>query len=110
MTCNIDFHIQLATIMLNLVGKTGPITIDTCAVDHNYALQNEISDEKIKELTEQGIFTVGKNNSVVTKDDLVEVLEQIGEYLSDEVFENGRSYWFEGFYPSNNALCFRWGS
>ena len=110
MTCT-DCMVQLASFMVSLVDESGPITIDTKVVYHNWHLKNELGIEKAKKLEEEGIFTIGKPNSKITKIEIITTLQLMKEYLKKADFDNSRSYWFEGIYKKNmNNYYFRWGS
>ena len=105
-------EIQLATILIDMLGHHGPITIDTCVVEHNYYnLVNQLGQNAVDQLEKEGIFTIGHQNLKITKDEILSCLGKIDEYISQNVFDNERIYFFEGIRGSKESgYYFRWGS
>jgi hypothetical protein len=93
-------------MVLHMIGRTGPLTIDTEIAQHNILLSAKESEKyAIKD-----IFIVGTAGKKVERGDITKVLEQIKAYRNNKVFDNGRSYAFEGIEYKNGSYNYCWGS
>lgn len=96
-----------ATEVLNLakeiVGKKGPIHIDTRVYAHNIFLKEDRSNEDS--------VVLGADQTEVTVAQLVDLFEQLNSLVDALSDETDRTYFFEGFTKhAADKFSLNWGS
>lgn len=113
----LDSEIELVKSFLQICGQEGPIVIDTQIAAHNYMLEDKLKDtgkeNQWKKHIKEDKFTIGKEGENITPNDIYLFLDYAKKRGKRKVFDNGRSYFFEGIMPSKQKdvhyeLC--WGS
>jgi hypothetical protein len=89
--------------MCEVVGKTGPIYLDTRIIDHAFEQNDPLSCD---------VITVGKNGKVITIKDVKRAFDRIqNKKLFKRYFELERTYVFEGINrKSDQTYQIMWGS
>ena len=95
--------VEILTIANEIIGKNGPIEIDSGIYSHNNDMdENEKGSD---------IYILGKDGSVITFEQLIKLLGQLDELVNDLMDNTGRSYYFEGLEQTpDDKLVMSWGS
>lgn len=92
--------LEIAMFAIDLIGKIGIVTVDTGIAEHNIFLEDSVMEE----LRPKDIMTIGwHEHERITKRDVKRFLKLVAKRMRAEVFNNGRSYFFEGIYPTNTG-------
>ena len=93
--------------LTQIIGKPGPITIDTQIISHNFVEESWAKQNGVDE-----VFVVGEQGKEVTLEDVLRFFCALREdERLQEVLENGRTYFFEGVeMVGEKKLMFCWGS
>lgn len=107
-----DFNIvNTANFVIDILDQDGGIKFNTAMVDHNYDLANDISKSEFKQLKNHQTIIIGVKGQPITKNDIKTFLTTLYNYMQQEVFQNGRSYCFEGIHKvKHNKYEIHWGS
>lgn len=102
---------DVAIFAVDLIGKEGGIKFNTCMVEHNYDLENELSTATYRALEQEQTFRIGKKGEPITKKQVREFLGKLQKYIERDVFQNGRTYFFEGIEKrGSTSYAIMWGS
>jgi hypothetical protein len=89
-----------------IVGKEGPIYLNTGIIEHNFANP-----------TKRDVIKIGEKDKIIDLNDIIQALENIQNNMDfQKAFDSGRSYFFEGYNKNNNVskkdydYSFYWGS
>ncbi|WP_113905741.1 hypothetical protein [Aliidiomarina celeris] len=94
---------EVLSLAQELVGKQGPIELNTGIYDHNIFLEEDRSAEDI--------VVLGEDKSEITFAQLIELFEQLDSLVDDLSDETERSYFFEGITKNSaTSYSFNWGS
>lgn len=103
--------IDLAVITNNLIGKNGGVRFYTQMVDHNIRLAGTIPDREYRRLDRQQRIIIGTNGIPITTNDIQEFLTTLRDQVALDVFDNGRTYNFEGIEEiTPRKYMILWGS
>ncbi len=92
---------EILKLSSNIVGRSGPIKIDSGVYEHNLFLEEH---EKLCD-----VRVLGEVGRKVTFDELINLLSELNNIIDN--FNDGRSFCFEGIYKiSDNHFAFEWGS
>ena len=112
-----DFNIAnekgLANFVIDIIGRDGGIKFNTEMVSHNGHLYNEIPKTDMKELKNGETIYIGIKGQPITKEHIKTFLMTLDQYLQLKVFQNGRSYCFQGIYSrssKNRKYYISWGT
>jgi len=95
--------IEILVVASEIVGKKGPIEIDSRIYSHN------INMEDLDKGNDSN--TLGENGKKVTFEELIELITKLNDLIENLVDETGRSYCFEGIEKvSGNKFVMLWGS
>lgn len=87
----------------DIVGKTGPITLDTRVYAHNILLDEDRSSEDQ--------IVLGEGGTAVTFATVIALFEQLNELVDELSDDSGRTYFFEGITKHSAAhFSLNWGS
>ena len=93
----VDTHFTaLASFAIELIGKNGGIRLNTTVFDENEDLQNTLMGEEIEKLECDQIISIGIEGQPITKKQVETFLEQLNDYINQEVFANDKVYTFCG--------------
>jgi hypothetical protein len=84
----------LVKVTMDWLDQQGPFFLDTQMQRHNHLTEEEEEGLTARGLTD--VFKCGKEGHIVTKGDIHEFIKKVISYMDDEVFNNGRSYFFGG--------------
>ncbi len=103
----VDYNmIDLSEMSVSLIGKMGPIKVDTQVAAHNSNLM-----KNVKRLLKADVIVVGSEGVAITPADVLDFLTKAKKHMQRETFDNGRSYHFEGIGQSGETnYYFLWGS
>ena len=105
------YNIELSTFIIDIFGKKGPKMIDTQIAEHNFFLEEDLGEEKYQKLVEEDKMGIGREGKNINKTDLRKFLKAFEERQSLEVFNNDRTYSFEGIeIVDDNNYEITWGS
>jgi len=94
---------EILLVANEIVGKKGPIAIDSRIYRHNINMQE---CEK-----EDDLYILEENGNKVTFEELIELITKLNNLVDNLVDETGRSYLFEGIEKlSDNKFIMSWGS
>ena len=93
--------IDIAIFANGLIGRNGGIRFCDRLTDHNIYLSEEISSEEYQELEQQQLIVIGVSYLPITPLDIGEFLGKLRDRLELKVFDNGRTYIFEGIHEIN---------
>ena len=100
----LGFDTTLASALLCILGCEGPFVFDTKIAAHNGYLDDE------EKWLEKDKFTISQAGQEVTGQDLFNFLTAVKTYGANPVFDNGRTYWFEGVRRVDlKQFSFIWG-
>lgn len=107
-----DFYIsELAIFAVDLIGKEGGVKFNTCMVEHNFSLEENMSEAAYRALEKEQTIRIGTKGEPITKEQVREFLGKLQEYVRRDVFHNGRSYFFEGIEKRGaKSYAISWGS
>ena len=103
---NISIEMGIVSVILSLVGKMGPIEIDTRVAAWN----DNLSPKEYEKMIKKDVMVVGERDKQITPWDLQKFLQRANKYANNKVFDNGRSYILEGISGSKSSFYFEWGS
>jgi hypothetical protein len=101
---------KLNRFLETIIGCRGPVYFDTCLAYHNIFLKEDLSEEVYNALLEQDIITIGIEGGTISSEDIETAKNNFQKKLNDGVFENNRSYFYEGFKCEDNKCSIVWGS
>lgn len=100
---------MLASFMLQLIGREGPIILNSRVVEHNFFLEEDIGEEAYKKLGKDDEISIGNPNSPITVEDCLAALVRMNAHAAK--IENERSYYFEGILEHDEKyFSILWGS
>lgn len=101
----VGFNTALSKTLISMLDREGPFVIDTKIAAHNIDLDDG------NDWLDKDKITIGQDGQKVTKTDLCDFLTAVQKYGETPVFNNGRSYWFEGVKQyDRKSFRFIWGS
>ena len=99
---------ELVKICADWIGQEGPFTLDMRMLDHNDELKKSIGDYMQFHLDDD--LFVCKNYDGITSDDINEFINSVQWYLTNDKFNNGCKYYFEGIeqnpYKENTFILY----
>jgi hypothetical protein len=107
---NLYCEIEFVNACLELIGMMGPVRVHCNMVEHNIFLEEEISAAEYKRLSDADTIIFGCPGVVTTKDDVKSFLRRLEDHCAEEAFDNGRTYGFEGTWPTAEGFALCWGS
>ena len=94
---------EILVVANEIVGKKGPIEIDSKIYRHNINLEK--SDKG------NDSYILGENGNDVTFEELIDLITKLNDLVDEIQDETGRSYYFEGIEKaSENKFIMLWGS
>lgn len=94
---------EVLVVASEIVGKKGPIEIDSRIYSHNINLAK--CDK------ENDYYILGKNGNDVTFEELIKLITKLNDLVDELYTATGRSYCFEGIEKySDNKFIILWGS
>ena len=94
---------EVLLVASELIGKKGPIEIDSRIYRHNINLEK--SDKG------NDLHILGENGNEVTFEELIELITKLNNLVDGLVEETGRTYCFEGIEKNtDNKFVMLWGS
>ena len=111
----ISSELELVRCVVDIVGRNGPVYVDTGIAKHNYMLGDKM-EKQGKEAEWLGILAadikpIGEEGRKITKKDIQNFLDVAEARGKMKIFDNGRSYFFEGMNKkSDDSYEFLWGS
>ncbi|MGB0936756.1 MAG: hypothetical protein ACPGTQ_04825 [Colwellia sp.] len=94
---------EILLVASELIGKKGPIEIDSRIYRHNMNLEKSNKGNDLHILGEGGIE--------VTFEELIELIIKLNDLVDELIEQTGRSYYFEGIERvSDNKFIMSWGS
>jgi len=88
--------IEFAEVIVDIMGKKGPVKIDTLIAAHNLFLEEDLSQEEYDKLRDEDVLTIGREGKAIGKADVRKFLDELHERKSMPIFDNDRTYVFEG--------------
>jgi hypothetical protein len=84
--------------ILEILGKPGPIKFDSQIASHNDDLKKpkSMSEANFQALKDGEVMYIGEPGRRVTKEDCLKFLQELEAYAKQRLFDNGRSYIYEG--------------
>lgn len=113
---NFDQAISFLELAQAVVGKEGPVALDTGILKHNskYDDNPRYGDNTYRNRqNSKDIITIGKDGEIINHQDLIDAITEIcDKKIYQKQFESGRSYYFEGISSTKNDthFMFLWGS
>jgi poly-D-alanine transfer protein DltD len=102
---------DFAIFAVDLIGKEGSVKFNTCMVEHNFDLEDNLSKAAYRALEKEQTIRIGTKGDLITKKQVQEFLEKVSEYVGRDEFQNGRSYFFEGIETRGlRSYAISWGS
>jgi len=107
-----EASIELSLFAIDILNRKGPVTVYTGIAQHNLFLEEELSPEKYEELCESDIIKIGKSGKNINKSDLRAFFEDLKSRKDQEIFNNDRTYIFEGVTKNEKTSSYwiDWGS
>jgi hypothetical protein len=100
---------DFAIFAVDLIGKEGGVKFNTCMVEHNDDL--DLPKKAYRALEKEQVIKIGEKGVPITKEHIREFLGKVQEYCCRDVFNNGRSYFFEGIEKTGaKSYSIMWGS
>ena len=111
----LNSEFKLVKHFIDMFGRNAPIKIDTGIAKHNFMLEDKLKkngEQDIwEELLVEDIYFIGIEGKRVTKKDIQEFLIDVESRGKMKIFDNGRSYYFEGMTKKDDGSYeFEWGS
>ena len=94
--------IEVLLVANEIVGKKGPIAIDSRIYRHN------INMEEVDKGND--LYILGENGNEVTFEELIELITKLNDLVDNLYSATGRSYYFEGIEKSSDMFVMAWGS
>lgn len=107
--------IELAEILISLIGQDGGIKFNARMFDHNFLLKKEIKStltpEEYQTLKAKQIIIIGNDNEVITLEHIKTFLKKLRKVLKTKIFLHGSPLFFEGLLEINSkSYEINWGS
>ena len=71
---------------------------------------DKLSAEQKKLAKLNDVFIIGKNGASITSKDIVKFVTDLKKYAANKLWDNGKSYCFEGIYKTKKGFAIFWGS
>jgi hypothetical protein len=71
---------------------------------------DKLSAEQKKLAKLNDVFIIGKNGASITSKDIVKFVTDLKKYAANKLWDNGKSYCFEGIYKTKKGFAISWGS
>ncbi len=97
---------SLAECMMDILGETGPITVDTEIAKRMLSLEDDIGV-----IEAEDIMVIGKEDEQITEQDIKNFLSTVNHRCNKKIFNNERCYDFGGvFKTTDKSYRFSWNS
>lgn len=101
----------LSDFVVDVFGRKGQITLDTCIARHNILLEEDMEDKKFDKLVEDDTILIGRSSKPIGKKDMHLFFDKLEKRFKDDIFQNDRSYFYEGIRKVDDDLyAIDWGS
>jgi hypothetical protein len=95
--------IEILVVANEIVGKKGPIEIDSKIYSHNINMEESNKGNDL--------YILGENGNKVTFEELIKLITKLNDLVDELVDETGRSYYFESIEKfAGTKFIMLWGS
>jgi len=106
-----ESSIELALFAVEIIGGEGPILVDTCIAQHNFFLEEDLGEDEYDKLCKEDVIEVGCKGRKITRLDLKILFAALQHRRNQEIFQNNRTYIFEGVTEQDkNLYTIDWGT
>lgn len=116
MSISHEMGIEMTRWVLGMIGKQGPIEVLSGIFYHNSINSEDVMCKNEYDKLEEGEnIMLGEKDKIVTIEDCFNFLHKLEKYANNPVFDNGRSYIFEGIVENEQdkeieSYVILWGS
>lgn len=88
--------LELGEMITDIIGKKGLVEFDSYIAKHNFLLEEDLDEKEYDKLCDEDVLIIGREGKAIGKTDVRKFLKELNDRKNMPIFNNDRSYYFEG--------------